>query len=160
MKSLISWLLVLFMAMFWVFRVIVAISAQFGIEFGGFIVFNNTTEMVLLFVDLFCFILIVKRKLIGGIIFLAGYGWYFGSYIINNLIPALSSEDGVDMVIFQNSIIGIIGIIIALCIVINIAFEKVKLRHFTDKKTDWYFDNDKYDRKFDDRADKNQYRTL
>lgn len=78
MKSLISWLLVLFMAMFWVFRVIVAISAQFGIEFGGFIVFNNTTEMVLLFVDLFCFILIVKRKLIGGIIFLAGYGWYFG----------------------------------------------------------------------------------
>lgn len=64
------------------------------------------------------------------------------------------------MVIFQNSIIGIIGIIIALCIVINIAFEKVKLRHFTDKKTDWYFDNDKYDRKFDDRADKNQYRTL
>ena len=160
MKSLISWLLVLFMAMFWVFRVIVAISAQFGIEFGGFIVFNNTTEMVLLFVDLFFFILIVKRKLIGGIIFLAGYGWYFGSYIINNLIPALSSEDGVDMVIFQNSIIGIIGIIIALCIVINIAFEKVKLRHFTDKKTDWYFDNDKYDRKFDDRADKNQYRTL
>lgn len=160
MKSLISWLLVLFMAMFWVFRVIVAISAQFGIEFGGFIVFNNTTEMVLLFVDLFCFILIVKRKLIGGIIFLAGYGWYFGSYIINNLIPALSSEDGVDMVIFQNSIIGILGIIIALCIVINIAFEKVKLRHFTDKKTDWYFDNDKYDRKFDDRADKNQYRTL
>ena len=160
MKSLISWLLVLFMAMFWVFRVIVAISAQFGIEFGGFIVFNNTTEMVLLFVDLFCFILIVKRKLIGGIIFLAGYGWYFGSYIINNLIPALSSEAGVDMVIFQNSIIGIIGIIIALCIVINIAFEKVKLRHFTDKKTDWYFDNDKYDRKFDDRADKNQYRTL
>ncbi len=160
MKSLISWLLVLFMAMFWVFRVIVAISAQFGIEFGGFIVFNNTTEMVLLFVDLFCFILIVKRKLIGGIIFLAGYGWYFGSYIINNLIPALSSEAGVDMVIFQNSIIGILGIIIALCIVINIAFEKVKLRHFTDKKTDWYFDNDKYDRKFDDRADKNQYRTL
>ena len=160
MKSLISWLLVLFMAMFWVFRVIVAISAQFGIEFGGFIVFNNTTEMVLLFVDLFCFILIVKRKLIGGIIFLAGYGWYFGSYIINNLIPALSSEDGVDMVIFQNSIIGIIGIIIALCIVINIAFEKVKLRHFTDKKTDWYFDNDKYDRKFDDRADKNQYKIL
>ena len=160
MKSLISWLLVLFMAMFWVFRVIVAISAQFGIEFGGFIVFNNTTEMVLLFVDLFCFILIVKRKLIGGIIFLAGYGWYFGSYIINNLIPALSSEDGVDMVIFQNSIIGILGIIIALCIVINIAFEKVKLRHFTDKKTDWYFDDDKYDRKLDDRADKNQYRTL
>lgn len=160
MKSLISWLLVLFMAMFWVFRVIVAVSAQFGREFGGFIVFNNTTEMVLLFVDLFCFILIVKRKLIGGIIFLAGYGWYFGSYIINNLIPALSSEAGVDMVIFQNSIIGILGIIIALCIVINIAFEKVKLRHFTDKKTDWYFDNDKYDRKFDDRADKNQYRTL
>ncbi len=160
MKSLISWLLVLFMAMFWVFRVIVAVSAQFGREFGGFIVFNNTTEMVLLFVDLFCFILIVKRKLIGGIIFLAGYGWYFGSYIINNLIPALSSEDGVDMVIFQNSIIGILGIIIALCIVINIAFEKVKLRHFTDKKTDWYFDDDKYDRKLDDRADKNQYRTL
>lgn len=160
MKSLVSWLLVLFMAMFWVFRIIVTLTSQLGKDFGGFIVFNNTAEIVLLFVSLFCFILIVKRKLLGGIIYLAGYGWYFGSYIINNLIPALDSEDGVDMIIIQNSAIGILGIIIALCIVINIAFEREKLKHFTDNKTDWYFNSDKYDRKLDERADKNQYRTL
>ena len=27
-----------------------------------------------------------------------------------------------------------------------------------DKKTDWFFDDDKYDRKLDERADKNHYR--
>ena len=52
MKSLASWLLVFFMAMFWVFRIIVTLSAQFGSDFGGFIVFNNTLEIAMLFISL------------------------------------------------------------------------------------------------------------
>ena len=64
------------------------------------------------------------------------------------------------MAILQNSVVGALGIAIALCIVIDIAVQKVTAKHFTDNKTDWYFDNEKYDRKMDDRADKNQYRTL
>ena len=29
-----------------------------------------------------------------------------------------------------------------------------------DKKTDWFYGDEKYDRKMDERADKNNYRTL
>ena len=160
MKNVTSWLLVFFMGMFWMFRIAVTLSAQFGDDFGGFIVFDNTYEIVLLFLTLLCFMLIMKRVIWGGILYLVANCIYFCGYIVNNLFPALSNEGGIDMAILQNSVVGALGIAIALCIVIDIAVQKVTAKHFTDNKTDWYFDNEKYDRKMDDRADKNQYRTL
>lgn len=160
MKSLSSWLLAMFMIMFWVFRIAVTLSAQYGSDFGGFIVFNNTIEIVLLFLSLVCFIFIVRRIIWGAIVYLVAYGWYFGGYIFSNMIPALTSGEAVDMSVLENSFVAIIGLIIALCTVIDIAYEKTKLKHFSDNKTDWYFKNDKYDREMDERADKNQYRTL
>ena len=160
MKNVASWLLVFFMGMFWMFRIAVTLSSQFGGDFGGFIVFDNTFEIVLLFLTLFCFILIMKRVIWGGIVYLIAYSLYFGGYLVNNLFPAISNGGEIDMMILQNSAVGVLGIIIALCIVIDIAVQRVTAKHFTDNKTDWYFDNDKYDRKMDERADKNQYRTL
>ena len=47
MKNITSWLLVMFMAMFWVFRVIIAFQAQYEKDFGGFIAFIS------LLIDLF-----------------------------------------------------------------------------------------------------------
>ena len=158
MKNVTSWLLVFFMGMFWMFRIAVTLSAQFGDDFGGFIVFDNTYEIVLLFLTLLCFMLIMKRVIWGGILYLVANCIYFGGYIVNNLFPALSNEGGIDMAILQNSVVGALGIAIALCIVIDIAVQKVTAKHFTDNKTDWYFDNDKYNRKFDERADRNEYR--
>ena len=64
------------------------------------------------------------------------------------------------MIILQNAIICLLGIFLALFIVLDLAIQRIKTRHFTDNKTDWYFNNEKYDRKLDERADKNQYRTL
>ena len=160
MKSLASWLLMMFLGMFWVFRIVVTLSAQYGSDFGGFIVFNNTVEIVLLFLSLLCFVLIIKRIIWGAIIYLVGYGWYFGSYLLENFFPALSSADPMDIIVLQNSFVAILGLVLGLVALINIAYERTKLKHFSDNKTDWYFDNDKYDRKLDDRADKNQYRTL
>ena len=61
MKNVASWLLVFIMGIFWVFRVAVTLSAQFGGDFGGFIVFNNTIEIALLFITLVCFIFIIRR---------------------------------------------------------------------------------------------------
>ena len=66
MKNVTSWLLVFFMGMFWMFRIAVTLSAQFGDDFGGFIVFDNTYEIVLLFLTLLCFMLIMKRVILGG----------------------------------------------------------------------------------------------
>ena len=56
MKNLSTWLLVMFMIMFWVFRIIVAFTAQYGKDFGGFIAFNFTEEVILLFVAILSFI--------------------------------------------------------------------------------------------------------
>ena len=161
MKNVSSWLLVFFMGMFWMFRIAVTLSSQFGGDFGGFIVFDNTLEIALLFFTLICFILIVKRVILGAILYLVANCLYFGGYIVQNLFPALlSSEGGVDMIVLQNSVVGALGIVLALCTVIDIAVQRIHTKHFSDNKTDWYFNNDKYDRKMDERADKNQYRTL
>ena len=160
MKSITSWLLAFILVIFWVFRIIVTLSAQFGGDFGGFIVFNNTVEIVMLFVSLLCFVLIVKRKVLGAIIYLVGYGYYFGSYIISNVLPAIASEEEISIEIMQNGAIGIICLILGLCTLLDIAWERTKLKHFTDDKTDWFFNNKNYDRKYDERADKNQYKTL
>ena len=160
MKNVASWLLLFFMGMFWMFRIAVTLSSQFGGDFGGFIVFDNTLEIALLFFTLVCFILIVKRVILGAVLYLVANCLYFGGYIVQNLFPALGSEGGIDMMVLQNSVVGAVGIVLALCIVIDIAVQRINTKHFSDNKTDWYFNNEKYDRKMDERADKNQYRTL
>lgn len=160
MKSLFSWLLTFFMAIFWVFRIIVTLSAQYGGDFGGFIVFNNTIEIALLFISLLAFILIVKRNIWGGIIYLASYGYYFGSYIFSSAIVPLMDGETLEFAVLQNTIIAVFGLILALFTVLDLVLEKARRKNYSDNKTDWFFDNENYDRKLDDRADKNQYRTL
>ncbi len=160
MKSLASWLLAFFIVIFWGFRVVVTLSAQFGGDFGGFIVYDNITEIIMLFVTIVCFILIVKRNIFGGILYLVGYGYYFGSYVYNEVLPILTEGEILSITISQNMMVGAIAIILGLCVVLNIAVEKIRSKHFTDSETDWYFNNKDYDRKMDERADKNQYRTL
>ena len=38
--------------------------------------------------------------------------------------------------------------------------DKNRTNHPVDKKTDWFYKNEEFDRKLDDRADKNNYRTM
>ena len=154
MKSLSSWLLVMFMGMFWIFRIIVAFQAQYGETFGGFIVFNSTVEIALLFVAILCMILVLRRNWIGGIIYLASYGYYFGGYIFSNI----TSEGEMSAAVMQNIFVSAIGVIIAFCVFFDLMVNKLRKRDPKDKKTDWFFQNKEYDRKFDDSADKNQYR--
>ena len=158
MKSLSSWLLVMFMAMFWLFRVVVAFQAQYGNDFGGFIAFNMTIEVILLFAVILCMALVLKRNIIGGIIYLLAYGYYFGGYILMNGIPAIASGGTLGMSVMQNTMVAAIGVILALFVFLDLMIARVRRKDPKDKKTDWYFQNDKYDRKYDERADKNQYR--
>lgn len=160
MVSVTSWLLAFFTAIFWLFRIVLTVATQYGNDFGGFIVFNTTMEIAVIFITLACFLLVLRRNIWGGIVYLVSYCIYFGSYIFSSFIPAFISGESLDMVVIQNTIVALLGIILALCTVIDIAVQKTKAKHFTDNKTDWYFNNDKYDRKMDERADKNQYRTL
>ena len=72
MRNLSTGLLVMFMAMFWVFRIIVAFTYELGIDFGGITPLNTNLEIILLFVTLLCMVLVVKRKIIGALIYLLG----------------------------------------------------------------------------------------
>lgn len=154
MKSLSSWLLAMFMFMFWVFRVIIAFNAQYGSDFGGFIAFNYTVEVVLLFVTIIAFILFLRRNIIGGIIYLVTYGFYFGQYIFSNLFSGQNMSE----MVLQNIMVSGIAILIALFTFFDLLITSVRKKDPKDKKTDWYFNNEKYDRKYDERADKNEYR--
>ncbi len=158
MRSLSSWLLVMFMGMFWIFRLVVAFQAYYGGEFGGFIAFDITTEIVLLFVAILCMILFLRRSLIGGVIYLGAYGFYFGKYIFLNAIPSLTSGDTMDMAVMQNALVSAVAIVIAFCAFFDLLVNKMRKTDPKDKKTDWFFNNEQYDRKYDERADKNQYR--
>ena len=157
MKSVGSYLLVFFMAMFWVFRIIVAFAATMGLNFA-FQPLNQTMEIILLFVTLACIILVVKRKLLGGIIYLVGYGMYFGVDIFDTV---KSLMNGATLEITQYAVIlmSFIGIVLPICVVFELLLDKNRKAHPVDKKTDWFYKNEQFDRKLDERADKNNYRT-
>ena len=69
MRSIGSYLLLMFMVMFWVFRIVVAVCATLGFDIG-FLPLNTNIEIILLFVTFICVILVGKRKLLGGILYL------------------------------------------------------------------------------------------
>ena len=158
MKSFSSWLLVMFMGMFWLFRVVVAFQAQYGQNFGGFIAFNSTVEVVLLFVVILCMILVLRRNLIGGILYLGSYAFYFGGYILNNAMPAIMSGSSMDMFTMQNTLVSAVALVLAFCVFFDLLVNKIRKRDPKDKKTDWFYKNEEYDRKLDERVDQNQYR--
>ena len=114
MKSLSSWLLVMFMGMFWIFRIVVAFQAQYEKDFGGFIVFNLTVEVILLFLAIVCMALVLRRNIIGGIIYLGAYGYYFGGYIVTNSLSALINGEILSMSVLQNTMVAAVGLLIAL----------------------------------------------
>ena len=159
MKNFSTWLLVCFMVMFWVFRIMIALMEQLHQDF--FIKpFDLTIEIILLFVVLLCLILIVKRKMLGALIYLVAYGMYFGTDVVTK-VTALSedaSQFGINE--YTALIVSLIGIILPIAILLDLLADKNRKAHPKDKKTDWFYKNEAYDRKLDERADKNNYRTL
>lgn len=161
MKNFSTWILVMFMIMFWGFRVIVAVTTELGIDFGGIVALNSQMEVILLFAVLVCIVLVIKRKMIGGLIYLLLYGMYFGVDLFNNVKMMISVEDGtLGMSFILNTFISFLGIVIAIAVLFDLLVDKNRKLNPKDKKTDWFYKNKDYDRKLDDRADKNNYRTM
>lgn len=158
MKKLSSWLICIFIIFFWAFRVIVAATGSMNMDFMVKPI-DNTTEIILLFVVLACVPFIFKRKLIGGIVYLAAYGWYFGRGLIENVMSLINNET-LSMEAYTDMFFSIIGIILPVVAILDILFDKTRMKNPVDKKTDWFYKNKEYDRKLDDRADKNNYRTM
>ena len=163
MKNFSTWMLVMFMGMFWVFRIIVAFTYEIGADFGGIEPFNQTMEIILLFVVLLCMILIVKRKILGALIYLLSYGMYFGTNFITGITTLFTATSDIklpEVGLYLNTFISFIGIVIPVAILLDLLLDKNRKANPKDKKTDWFYKNEKFDRKMDDRADKNNYITL
>lgn len=158
MKSFSSWMILMLMAIFWILRVIVAVTDGMSVEF--FLQpLDQTVEIVLLFVTLFCMILVYKRKMLGALLYLVSYGLYFGVYLYNNIMVIISGETA-SQNIYLNIMVSIVGMILPIVTLIEMLVEKNHEAHPINKETDWFYTNKEYERKLDERADKNQYRTL
>ena len=158
MKNLSTWLLSMFMFMFGGFRVIVAITNQQGDPFGGLAVENIALEIGLIFLTLLCLILVVKRKLLGAIIYAVAHGFYYGVGLFNTLYTAISEGNGLAIGDSLEIIVALIGVILPLMVLLDTLADKTRKLHPVDKKTDWFYKNEQFDRKFDERADRNEYK--
>ena len=161
MKNFSTIILVMFVAMFWFFRMVVAFMYEIGQDLGGIVPYNQQMEIILLFVVLLCMILIVKRKMIGALIYLVAYGIYFGTGLVSSFGAMANPGEGlIDVTIYLNGFISLVGIVLPIAVLLDLLLDKNRKAHPKDKKTDWFYKNEAYDRKLDERADKNNYRTL
>ena len=159
MKKLSTYLLVMFMIIFWVVRIAVTLMSQLGKDFMGMVPMNETFEIAILFATLLCLVLIVKRNLLGSLLYIVLHAIYFGGDITNKLNLIANNES---LTLGQNMqlMFSILGIILPLAVLIDLLLDKNRKNNPKDKKTDWFYQNEEFDRKLDDRADKNNYRTM
>ncbi|MDO5557154.1 MAG: hypothetical protein Q4G05_02800 [Clostridia bacterium] len=158
MKSIGSYLLMIFSFAFWIFRIGVVLVAQVG---GEFVVqpLNLEVEIIMLFITLPILLWLIKRKMIPAILYLGMYTIYFGVDLYQKVV--LYMEEGLELAqMGMTAFISSVAMILAICQFISIIILAGKGGNDNDKKTDWFYKDKKYDRELDERADKNNYRTL
>lgn len=157
MKNLSSWLIAMFALMFWGFRVVTTVLYSMGTEFVA-APMDLTLEIALLFITFICICFIVRRKLLPAIIYLIAHGLYYGVYLYQNVMSIIDGTAELEM--YMSLFIALIAVIIPLAAFFDVLLDKNRKAHPVDKETDWFYKNEQYDRKMDDRADRNQYKTL
>ena len=154
-KSLANWLIVIFMFMYWVFRLVVAYMYSTSRSFIATPLDFNI-EIILLFVTLFCMILMIKRVKLAAIVYAGSYIMYFGVDLYNKIMPMIEGS-GFNIDATGDLLFSGIAVILAILAVLDVLIDKVKAP--VQVQTDWFYENKDYDRKVDDRSDRNQYRT-
>lgn len=150
-----GYMITAFAGVFWVFRLIIMLL--FTSDSGFPIVpMNVTFEVVLLFVTFACIILVAKRKMIGAVAYLIAQCAYFGvdAYKALEAITSGQAQTANYLTLF----ISIIAVIIPILAIMNIGLSSGKRGNGKNRQTDWFYGTTDYDRNFDDRADKNQYK--
>ena len=95
--------------------------------------------------------------MIGAIIYFLSYLAYFGTDLINQIMPVFTGGQA-EITNYMGAFTSFLGIVLAFAVLVDLSIDKG--RKPKDKKTDWFYTNEQYDRQLDDRADKNNYRTL
>ncbi len=155
MKSLFSYLITMFGAMFWIFRVVVTVAYSMDWAFP-ITPLNFYVEIIILFVTLICMIFIIKRNIFGALAYFLIYGFYFGTDLYNGVMNIVNGQPVASD--YLSLFVSFLGILIPFLTVMDIFLNKNRGGSTNDKKTDWFYKNKDYDRKFDDRADRNQYK--
>ena len=155
MISLFSYLLTFFGIMFWGFRAWVTLMYQLGQEMSVTPI-NVTWEIGLLFATIPCMALIFKRNLVAAAVYLAIYVTYFGDALYQTFVNGQAS--GLDTSSALNIFCALLGILIPFLTFLDILVNKNRKLGNGDRKSDWFYKNEEYDRQFDERADRNQYR--
>ncbi len=161
MANFSTWLLAIFMVMFWLFRAIVALSTQFSMDFLGLVAYDFNWEVIIAFVTLICILLVVKRKLIGSLLYLMLYGVYFGEHFITNIVILAQGQGTMTIDFAMNLFIDVVAILLAVFVLLDMLVDKGRKANPIDRKTDWYFKNEKYDEELkarDQREDQNEYK--
>ena len=89
------------------------------------------------------------------------YGIYFGEHLISNIFPIIQGESTLTMDLSVNLIADFIAVILAIFVLFDMLVDKGRKANPIDRKTDWYFKNEKYDEELkarDQREDSNQYK--
>ena len=157
MRSFANYMIVMFMIMFWAFRIVVAVMAGMN---NSFIVspLDNTIEIVLLFITLACIALVIKRKLFGGVLYCASYFGYFGVDLYNKAVKPLINGEGFTIASGFSTFVSLLAVILAIVVLMDLLADRTKRP--ADKKTEWFYESKETDRQLDERADKNNYRIL
>ena len=155
--SLISLMITILSMAFWLFRLVVCVLESLEIDFM-FKSLNLTLEIGLLFASIPCFIFVFKRNIVGAAAFMALYVSYFGTALFNTW-NQVNAEQGLNVANDLDEMMAIIGIALGVFTFLDVLLNKNRKGMMgTSKSTDWYYKNDKYEREYDERADKNQYK--
>ena len=157
MRTMSNYLILMFSIMLFVFRLIVVFTAVLGIEFMVQPI-SIPYEMILLFIMIISIILMSKNKLSGAIILLVASGAYYGPNLLD--IAKAMSTTAITQEIAIQVLVSIVCILIPFFAFFIIALAKQQERKPVDKKTDFFYKTDAYDIQYDERADKNNYRTM
>ncbi len=157
MKNFSSWLIAMFAFMFWGFRLVGTVLYSVGNEFM-FAPSNMTMEIALLFITFICICFMIKRKLLAAIIYLVAHFIYYGPAFLEHFIGLFNNT--LPMELYMSTLFELFALALAIAAVFDVLLDKNRKAHPTDQKTDWFYKNKDYDRKLDERADKNNYRTM
>lgn len=157
MQKFSTWMVLSIDVIFWLLRIVAAYTYSMGMEFMIKPIDLNM-EIIMIFVALLSFILIAKRKFLGSVIYMIGYFGYFGVELFKNMQQMLTVGGMINDYI--SVFFSLIGVALPLFTFFDLLLDKNRQLHPTDKKTDWFYKNNKYDMQKDEREDKNNYRTL
>ena len=157
MRTMANYLIIMLTVILFIFRLIVVFTTTMGIEFMVQSI-NVNYEIALLFIMILSIILMSKNKLSGAIILLLASIIYYGPSLLSQITYMVSNSISIETA--MQAIISLIGVIIPTFAFFIIAFAKEQEKRPVDKKTDFFYKNEAYDRKYDERADKNNYRTM